>query len=42
MIVYSLIPNGQYLYHVVSLRPNSCIFEFCMSQFINMAYLIVL
>ena len=41
-IVYSLTPNGQYLYHIVSLRPNSCIFEFCTTKFINIAYLIVL
>ena len=42
MIVYSLTPNGQYLYHIVSLRPNSCIFEFRTPKFINIAYLIVL
>ena len=41
-IAYSLTPNGQYLYHIVSLRPNSCIFEFCTTKFINIAYLIVL
>ena len=41
-IVYSLTSNGQYLYHIVSLRPKSCIFEFGTSKFINVAYLIVL
>ena len=41
-IVYSLTPNGQYLYHIVLLRPNSCIFEFCTTKFINIAYLFVL
>ena len=32
----------RYLYHIVLLRPNSCIFEFCTPKFINIAYLIVL
>ena len=41
-IVYSLTPNGQYLYHIVSVRPNSCIFDISTSKFINMAYLIML
>ena len=41
-IVHSLTPNGQYLYHILSLRPNSCFFQFCTSKFINIAYLIVL
>ena len=42
MIWHSLTQNIQYLYRIVSLRPNSCIFEFCTPKSINIAYLIVL